>query len=217
MGFLFASPWSAELTTFYINVLVLFVFLIILWSDRKKIWTNWALINRIIVGQGIGIIIGYQFIHYYGQRDIFFLSLGLILVIFSGYQLLQPPILRSLPTWVGIAAGIFGGFCTGAFASGGPPIALYMYSTIKNPAEAKKSLQVVFLFGLLWRILNVGLFSNIITLEILLYVVALSPLVMIFTLMGHYFSRYLSSRKFVMLVNFFIMLSGLANIGMALT
>jgi len=217
MACLFISPWTAEVTAFYTNVLVIFVFLVILLADRKTFQANWLMIRRIFIGQALGIIAGYQFIHYYGQRGIFYFSLGLILVIFSGYQLLRSPIKRHLPTWVGLAAGLFAGFCTGAFAAGGPPIALYMYSSMDNPVEAKWTMQIIFLFGLIWRFFNVAFFSNIITPALLTSIAAVLPAVLACTILGHLVSRYLSPKKFAIIVNVFIAMSGLTNIVMALT
>ena len=93
-----------------------------------------------------------------------------------------------------------------------PPLTLFIYSRYENPADAKSTLQVVFLTATLLRLFNIVCFGNGVSLEIIRIGALSVPVVIGFTVMGYMLTRRFSAATFLKIVYSFIGLAGVLNI-----
>jgi uncharacterized protein len=194
------------------NLLLLFINGSIIFADRKEWGINWGITVIVIAGELIGVPLGYWVILVFGQTDLFRLLLGLILTGFAANEFLQPRIRRRFHQAFGFLAGVFGGFCTGGFFAGGPVYALYLYSQVDDPRQAKGTLQLVFITATLWRLLAIVFFGKGITSEVVATAGLALPLVIAFTILGHVMSRRVSTLAFRRVIYGFLGLVGIMNV-----
>lgn len=206
------TPWGLERATVVINLLLVVLNSTIIFAGRKDFRINWKLVGVILAGEIGGVPLGYWFILTFGNRPVFRLVLGVVLIVFAVNQFLRPVLKKPLHLGYGVVAGVLGGFLAGGFTAAGPPFALFIYSQHKNAADAKGTLQVVFLAATLWRLFSILMFGRSITPEILRIAAINFPLVVIFAVLGHLATHRISSQMYVTIVFIFIGFSGLMNI-----
>jgi len=206
------SPWDLERASVVINILLIFLNFTIIYAGRKDFKIGWKLVGVILLGEGVGVPIGYWFIYTFGQRPVFRLSLGMVLIIFSLYFLFSPSIKKSLHLSTGIAAGIVGGFFAGAFTAGGPPLALFLYSKYKSPGDAKSTLQVVFMAATMWRLFNIMWYEKGVTVEVLFTASLSIPIVILFAFIGHLVTNHIPNTLYLKIVYLLIGFAGILNI-----
>ncbi|MFH1934280.1 MAG: sulfite exporter TauE/SafE family protein [Pseudomonadota bacterium] len=205
------TPWDLERASVVTNILLIVLNCTIIYAGRKDSKIDWKLVGIILAGESVGVPIGYWFIFTFGNRPVFRLVLGMVLLIFALHVLFRPSIRKKLHMAVGIAAGIAGGFFAGAFTAGGPPLALFVYSRQKNPADAKGTLQIVFMAATLWRLFNIILFGKGVSLEVFRIAALSFPVVIIFAIMGYILTKHLSNETFLKIVYTLIGSAGVLN------
>lgn len=206
------TPWDLERASVVTNILLIALNVTIIYAGRNVSKINWKLVGVILAGESVGVPIGYWFIFTFGNRSEYRLALGLALILFAGYELFKPRIRKRLRLGLGTVAGIVGGFFAGAFTAGGPPLALFVYSWHENPADAKGTLQVVFMSATLWRLFNIVFFGRGISAEVL-HICAISiPVVIGGAFLGFSLARRFSSAAFLKIVYSFIGLAGVLNV-----
>lgn len=206
------TPWDLERASVITNLLLIVLNCTIIYTGRKDFRIDWKVVTVILLGESVGVPIGYWFILTFGDRSIFRFALGTVLIIFAANALLRPRIRTKLPLGLGVAAGIVGGFFAGAFTAGGPPLALFIYSRYQNPADAKGTLQIVFMAATLWRLVNIVSFGRGVSIEILVISAYSLPFVVVFAALGHILTRRISSETFLKIVYSFIGFAGLLTI-----
>jgi uncharacterized membrane protein YfcA len=206
------TPWDLERASVVTNLLLIVLNCTIIYAGRKDFRIDWKLVGVILIGESAGVPMGYWFILTFGNRPVFRLALGIVLIIFAANALFRPRIRRKLPLALGAAAGVIGGFFAGAFTAGGPPLALFIYSRHKNPADAKGTLQIVFMAATLWRLINIVWFGKGVSFEILFIGAFSFPIVIFFASLGHVLTRRISSETFLKIVYAFIGFAGFLNI-----
>jgi len=206
------TPWDFERATVVLNLLLLVLNGSIIYASRKEGPINWRLVGYILVGEIIGVPLGYRFILVFGNQPVFRLVFGVTLALFVANELFRPRIRRRLNMAVGVFAGMIGGFLSGAFTAAGPPLALFIYSRQADPRLAKSTLQTVFICATIWRLANVMLFGNGISLPVMKIAVMTLPILVVCTLLGHGVSRRVSKEMFLKIVFSSILLAGLVNI-----
>ena len=206
------TPWDLERASVVLNLLFVVLNGTIIYAGRKDFRINWKLVGVILLGEIAGVPVGYWFIFSFGDQPVFRLTLGVVLIAFAAYELFRPRIKKKLNMALGVVAGLTGGFLAGAFSSGGPPLALFIYSRHKNAADAKGTLQVVFLAATLWRVFTIVTFGGGISIQILKIAGMSFPLAVLFTWLGHLLTRRVSGEVFVKVVYTFIGIAGLMNI-----
>jgi len=122
---------------------------IVLWRFRYIQWR--ILLARIMIFSGLGLPLGIWFYrHFPSERLKIFLGIFIILV--SGYELYNLLIKKSISKPLSLISSILllasGGFIHGVFATGGPLIVYYAGREIKNKAQFRATL------SLLWLVLN---------------------------------------------------------------
>ena len=206
------TPWDMERATVVINLVLVVLNCTIICVGRKDFHINWKLVSVILAGELVGVPFGYWFIFTFGNRPVFRLALGIVLIIFAVNQLFRPTIRKVLHMGYGVAAGVLGGFLAGGFTAAGPPLALFIYSQYKNVADAKGTLQVVFMTATLWRLFNIIMFGRGITPQIMKIACISLPIIIVFATLGHLITRRVSSKMFEKVVYSFIGFAGILYI-----
>lgn len=178
--------------------------LVLMIASRKIGKVQWKRALPLIIGNTSGMPLGYLFLVNFGQKPLFGLVLGCILIFYTAYGLSGKMIRRPLPNLTGIPIGLGAGFIGGAFVSGGPPMVMFLYSQTKDPRELKSTIQIVFLFGVTARLLMVFLGPIGITGEIGLLALIIIPVCLPAMLLGHFLSKRHSSAFFKKAVYYMI-------------
>jgi len=205
------TPWDFERSTVIVNLLVLILHSIVIWTSLKKSHIQWKLIGLILLGLLVGVPFGYLFILNFGNQPIFQFVFGISLAGFAANELIKPRI-KPMPKYYGLPAGMLGGFLGSAFTTSAPPIAIYLYSQNKDPVLLKGTLQVVFMISTLWRLLNIVILGPGISRSVMEITSLCGVLVVIFSLIGHKISLKVSSKIFLKAVYTLIAVAGLSNI-----
>ncbi len=211
------TPTDLERASVVINLVLIPLNATIVLMGRKHSRINWRLVEFIILGEVVGVPLGYWFILVFGQRPIFRLALGLVLAAFAANELFRPRLRKGLNMAYGVLAGVVGGFLGGGFTASGPPLALFVYSWHEKPADAKGTLQLVFATATLWRLANVVMFGKGITPPVLRSAAAALPIAILLASAGLLLARRVSTGTFLKIVFSFIGLAGVMNIIKGLT
>jgi uncharacterized membrane protein YfcA len=206
------TPWDFERAMVVLNLLLLVLNGSIIYASRKDAEINWRVVGYILVGEIIGVPVGYWFILAFGNQPMFRLAFGTTLALFAANELFRPRIRRELNMAFGVLAGVIGGFLSGAFTAAGPPLALFVYSRFRDPRLAKSTLQTVFLSATIWRLANIILLGKGITVPVMKIAALALPILIICAVLGHVASRHVSKAIFIKIVFSFILLAGIVNI-----
>lgn len=209
-------PVDLERLSVALNLLLIVLNSTIIYAGRKDFRIDWRLVWLIVLGEAFGVPFGYWFIFIFGNRPVFRLALGIVLILLAANQLARPKIKKRLSAAFGVMAGAIGGFLAGAFTAAGPPIAFFVYSRHQNPAKCKGTLQVVFMTATLWRLVNILWFGKGITPAVWNVAAFGLPIVIVFTALGHTLTRRVSQETFIKIVFSFIALAGCVNIARVL-
>lgn len=205
-------PWDLERASVVTNLLLIFLNCTIIWAGRRDFKIDWKLAGLVLSGELVGVPLGYWFIYQFGNQPVFRVALGLVLMVFAANALFRPRVKKSLPSIAGVAAGGVGGFLAGAFTAAGPPLALFIYSRYENPAEAKGTLQILFLSATVWRLFNIIVFGKGVSMPIMEIAALTLPVVIVFAVFGHWLTRRVPSGLFERIIYSFIGLAGMMNI-----
>lgn len=213
LGFM---PWDLERATVIINLLLIVLNCTIIYAGRKDSRINWRLVGVILAGEVLGVPLGYWFIYAFGNKPVFRLALGVLLIGFVANQLLRPAFKKPMHLGFGVVAGVLGGFLAGGFTAAGPPLALFLYSQYRNAADAKGTLQVVFMAATLWRLMTIILFGRGITMDLVELAGINALIVVAFAVLGHWLTRRVPNRWYVKIVYTFIGFAGVLHVIKAL-
>jgi uncharacterized membrane protein YfcA len=205
-------PWDLERATVIINLLLIVLNGTIIYAGRRDFRINWKLVGVIWAGEVFGVPLGYWFIFTFGNKPVFRLVLGVVLIIFVANQLLRPTFKKPLHLGFGAVAGVLGGFLAGGFTAAGPPLALFIYSQYRNAADAKGTLQVVFMAATLWRLINIIIFGRGITVELVKLAGLNFVIVVAFAVLGHWVTYRIPHYWYVKIVYSFIGFAGVLYI-----
>jgi uncharacterized membrane protein YfcA len=206
------TPWDFERATVVLNLLLLVLNASIIYASRREAPIYWKLVGYILIGEVFGVPLGYWFILAFGSRPAFRIVFGVTLALFAANELFRLRIRKELNMAFGVLAGIIGGFLSGAFTAGGPPIALFVYSRQQDPRLVKGTLQTVFLSATIWRLANIILLGKGITLPVMRIAALTLPILILCSVLGHAASRRVSKAMFLKIVFSFILLAGIMNI-----
>ena len=206
------TPWDFERATVVLNLLLLVLNGSIIYASRRDAPINWKLIGYILIGEVVGVPLGYWFILAFGNQPAFRIVFGVTLALFAANELFRLRIRKELNMAFGVLAGITGGFLSGAFTAGGPPIALFVYSRQQDPRLVKGTLQTVFLSATVWRLANIVMIGRGITAPVIKIAAVTLPVLVVCSVLGHAASRRVSKAMFLKIVFSFIFLAGIMNI-----
>jgi uncharacterized membrane protein YfcA len=169
-----------------LNVLVIPPLVFVLSRSRGHV--RWADIGLLFLGAMCGQPVGYWFIATFGDRAIFRVVLGAVLLVAAanGFRSSFRP--RRFPLWSAPLFGTVSGFLAGAFVSGGPPVVLFLYSRTRDPRDMKATIQALFVMMTIFRMSIIGVAGRGYTQDVLLLSAISIPLVIPFVALGHRFS-----------------------------
>lgn len=152
---LLQTDWQSSLTLVAVNSIL--IPLVLLKRHGGAFSFRPAL--GLTLGTLVGTYLGFQFTKQHSDVDWFIRFFGLVLFLFSLFDLLQA--LRKHPLFeihqrLAIPFGLAGGFFGGAFNISGPPIVAYAYSQAWSKSQTVATLQVVFMAGAGYRMVLMG-------------------------------------------------------------
>ncbi len=180
-------------------------------AERGRAPIDWKGVGWLFIGVVPGLPLGYFLVLATGDQPIFSLFLGLVLLVFAANGLFRPKLHR-LPGWAGVPMGVVSGFISGGFASGGPPLVLYLYARTPDPRMAKSSLQVIFILAVFVRLAWVEGAGPGLTGEVLGWAGGLVLAAVLASFAGNRLSRRVSAARFTQVVYALIGLGGLINV-----
>lgn len=184
---------------------------VLAWLSRTDGPVRWRLVGLLFIGVLVGLPPGYWFVQQFGDQPLGRLILGISLLGFSGFILASGPSGFRWPRWMGLPAGVAGGFIGGAFTTGGPPVVLYCYGQDADPRRMKSTIQVVFMSISTLRLLADGLSGTLLQVPVLSTIACALPLAIAAVAIGHRLSRRSSAQVFTR-----IMLALIAGLGLLL-
>lgn len=144
-------------------------------------WKGWnsRLILLLLPGAVLGVTIGTLFITNAPTKTLR-IALGIIILIFAIYRILENRILRSLRyqprNWHGLLAGTITGFSSSLAHTGGPPVSIYLLLQDVTPAVFIGT-SVLFFLILNWIKVPYYIYADLFDLALLRQIVWLLPLV----------------------------------------
>ncbi len=180
-------------------------------TSRREAKVDWAAVGLLYIGMLLGMPIGYGVIQKYGTSPFFIIALGVVLTVFAVNGLVRPKFSK-VPFGLGVPLGFAGGFITGAFVSGGPPLVYYLYSREQDPRQAVSSLQVVFLMGTATRIVITESSGPGLSWEIWGWFFAMLPVVIVVSQLAYRFSKKVRAERFTQTVYAIIGIGGIMNL-----
>lgn len=195
-----ASVFSTMTSMILVSTLLL--------RSRAHMRVDWK--QAFLLGTGIVVTIplGYRFVLHYGEMPVCRIVFGIVLVWFAADRLLKPHIRRHISNVFAPFFGIFSGFLSGAFSTGGPPVVMYLYAQEEDPRMAVGTTQAVFLFGNLYRLIFIIGGERGISAELFAQAFLMLPVIVVAMLLGFHIARRVSLRPFLLAVYGLIILAG---------
>lgn len=177
---LLALVIDIKIATPLMALIAFFIAISILIKNRDKVEFN--SVWRLIVASLVGIPIGLWYLDDINE-NIIKLILGIIILLFAGYNLVKPKLhqLKSEKyAWIfGFIAGILGG----AYNTNGPPIVIYSSLKKWNPQNFRATLQGYFFTTGILLVISHGIAGNY-TNEVLTYFAYCLPVVLLAVITG---------------------------------
>ncbi len=168
--------------------------------DKTKIFP-------LLIGSIPGVLIGAMLLKHIYPNHIRTL-LGILLISYSGYNLLaKPKPIRPLVIW-GYIAGFFTGGITALLSAGGPPAIIYTTLTDWKKEEMKATLTGFFVFNAIFTAV-VHALNGMTTGITLQYFVATAPFVLLGTVLGSKLSERINRTLYLQIVYSFLIVMGL--------
>jgi len=203
---------SLERASVFITLTATALAITLLIRSRRDMRLDWKQASLLLLGVLGGSPLGYWFVLRQGDMPVCRLVFGAVLLLFALNGILKPHIKRHIPTPVAPGFGLLSGLLSGAFASGGPPIVLYLYAQEDDPRFAVGTMQVVFLGSSVYRLAIVGFGERGFTRDLVLLSAEAVPLVILGTLAGYVVARKVSCRVFLLCAYALIVIAGALNI-----
>lgn len=152
---------------------------------RRDLNVDWRAVFILASGTILGLPLGYAFVYRYENLPLGRALFGAVLLAFAAQGLWRPQKQLRIPGWAGPLFGVAGGFLSGAYSSSGPPFVLYLYFREDDPRVAKRTIQVIFTFLSVYRIIVILCGPRGIPAPMLVQGILLVPLALAGTWIGH--------------------------------
>jgi uncharacterized membrane protein YfcA len=209
-------PLNIERLSVVVSLVSITVSFILMFISKTDGHIHWKKVFLLYTGIIVGLPIGYWFIETMGDKPVFGLILGIILVGYGLNGLRKPSAGKPLPKWSAPPIGSLSGFISGAFVSGGPPLVIYLYSQIDNPRKMKATIQAVFVIATLTRLILIGRGEAGYTMDVVWPALFAIPVMIPVLFISHWYSKKHSPETFRKVVNILIALFGMVKIVRAL-
>jgi hypothetical protein len=179
-------------------------------ASHWKKWDN-RLVFLLLPGAVLGVLIGTIFITSVSPLALR-RTLGIIALLFAGYKLFEPVIVRKIHyqprNWHGITAGTVAGFSSSLAHTGGPPITIYllMQNIVPRVFVATSAL---FFMVLNWIKVPTYFYAGLFDFNLLWQVAWLLPLLPLSVWVGKSISAKINKALFDRIMVVFLALSGI--------
>jgi uncharacterized protein len=153
-----------------------------------------------LIGSAIGIPVG-MYVLVKVESFIIKTALGVFIILYLLYRYLcaDKPLPQLTRKW-GVAAGLLSGALTSAFASGGPPIVMYLSSKNWEKDQLKVNI-ILFLFVQNLFKVSLLIWNHMITREVLIYYAVFIPPALIGLYGGTWLFRRITGRVYSIIVH----------------
>lgn len=176
-------------------------------------WRRWdnRLVLLLIPGAVVGVTIGTLFITN-APTELLQKGLGVVVLLFAVYKLLEPRIMRRLTyiprNWHGLAAGTVAGFSSALAHTGGPPITIYLLLQQTTPAVFIATSALF--FGILnWIKVPYYAYAGLFDLRLMVQSLWVIPVVAVSVWVGKRLSLRFDPQRFEALIVWLLAISGL--------
>ena len=197
----FVVPWIVVMDTLAALVLAR--------SGQRGGHVRWSEIGWILPGSLLGVVIGIKLLVSV-ERDPLMVALGLFVAIFGVRQLLGLHGERPVSRWWALPAGILGGGIGALFATGGPPMVIYLTHRLRDKAELRATLSGLFLIDGAVRILALALAGLLLQDPMGWYLLAGMPLMAAGLYAGNHVHLNLGRRHMASVIALLLIASGLS-------
>lgn len=157
--------------------------ILLLSTFQTRKWVRKDILPMMIVGVIIGTVVGTYVLASYKSS----LLKKLFGLFISGYALkmlfMGNEKSGDLKNYVGLIAGFLGGCLSGMFATGGPPVIIYLNRRIKDKRVLRATLICYFFIGNIWQCITLYC-ANLINREVLKFVLYLIPAFIVGSMIG---------------------------------
>lgn len=197
----FVVPWVVAMD-------VLAAVLLALWGHRGG-HVRWREIGWILPASLLGIVIGILLLMNI-EREPLLLVLGLFVAGFGIRHVLGLHGDRPVSRWWALPAGFLGGAIGAVFATGGPPLVIYLTHRLHDKAQLRATLSGLFLIEGSSRLAGLLLAGLLLQDDMGLYLLAGLPLMAMSLYMGNHIHLNLSQRQMAIAVGLLLIGSGLS-------
>lgn len=163
----------------------------------------WRLMAAAVVGIPFGLTLFYGL-----QQHVVEMFLGVVVILYSVFMLLQPDVQRFHNVMWAYGMGFVSGMLAGAYNIGGPPAVIYATARRWPPISFKGNLQGVSLVsGVL--IIATRATNQEFTTSVMTFYLAALPAVALGTLLGFWLDQYINAKRFRQAVQILLMIVGI--------
>jgi uncharacterized protein len=197
----FVVPWMVIMDTLAALVLAR--------SGQRGGHVRWAEIGWMVPASLLGVVIGIELLVNV-DRAALMAALGLFIAGFGLRHLLGIHGERPVSRWWALPAGILGGGIGALFATGGPPMVIYLTHRLRDKAELRATLSGLFLIDGVLRSIGLTLAGLLLQEHMGRYLLAGVPLMAAGLYVGHHVHLNLDQRRMAVVIALLLIASGLS-------
>jgi len=197
----FVVPWVVAMDTLAALVLA--------GSGQRGGHVRWAEIGWVVPASLVGVVIGVALLVNVDRAPLL-ATLGVFVVGFGLRQLLGIHGERPVSHWWALPAGILGGGIGALFATGGPPMVIYLTHRLRDKAQLRATLSGLFLIDGTLRITALALAGLLRQDHLGQYLLAGVPLMAAGLYAGHHIHLNLGQRQMAIVIGLLLIGSGLS-------
>ena len=197
----FVVPWMVMMDTLAALALAR--------SGQRGGHVRWAEIGWMVPASLLGVVIGIELLVNV-DRGPLMVALGLFIVSFGVRQLLGMHGERTVSRWWALPAGVLGGGIGALFATGGPPMVIYLTHRLSDKAELRATLSGLFLVDGALRTVGLALAGLLVQQHMGGYLLAGVPLMAAGLYTGNHVHLNLDQRHMAVVIAVLLVASGMS-------
>jgi uncharacterized membrane protein YfcA len=178
-------------------------------SGQRGGHVRWSEIGWMVPSSLLGVVIGIGLLVNVDRTPLL-VALGILIVSFGLRQLLGMHGERPVSRWWALPAGILGGGIGALFATGGPPLVIYLSHRLRNKAELRATLSGLFLIDGALRCVALALAGLLLQDRMSQYLLAGIPVMAAGLYAGHHVHLNLGQRPMAIVIALLLIASGLS-------
>jgi hypothetical protein len=197
----FVVPWVVVMDTLAALLLVR--------SGQRSGHVRWEEIRWLVPAALLGIMVGILLLVNLNPRPLL-VALGLFVAGFGVRNLLGLHGERPVSRWWAVPAGILGGGIGALFATGGPPMVIYLTRRLRDKSELRATLSGLFLIEGSLRVLGLGIAGLLFQPQLGWFLIAGVPLMLAGLTLGSHIHLKLGQRQMGVAIALLLTGSGLS-------